>query len=146
MKIALATDHDGLALKERVKVFLSNHRVVDFGPTSTDPMDYPDTGFRAAGAVSRGDCARGILICGSGIGMSIVANKVRGIRAALCTTVQAVQLSRKHNNANILVLSGKFITPELAGNIIYVWLTNEFSRGRHEPRIKKISNYENRSK
>jgi ribose 5-phosphate isomerase B len=142
MKIALASDHAGFELKEKIKQYLLGHDITDFGTYDSKSMDYPDTGFRAADAVSKGLCDRGILICGSGLGMSIVANKVPGIRAALCQTEKFAQLSRQHNNANILVLSARFISSYLAGDIIKVWLTTEFEAGRHEKRINKIKKYE----
>ena len=139
MKIALASDHAGFELKEAVKNFLTGHDVTDFGTDNSDSMDYPDTGFPAAKAVASGKCERGILICGSGIGMSIVANKVTGIRAALCQTVQFAVLSRKHNNANVLVLSGRFISRYLAKDIVEAWLTTDFEGGRHQKRLEKIN-------
>jgi ribose 5-phosphate isomerase B len=105
-------------------------------------MDYPDTGFKSAEAVSNGDCERGILICGSGLGMSIVANKVPGIRAALCQTKQFAELSRRHNDSNILILSGRFISEYLAKEIMDVWFNTEFEGGRHQKRLDKISDYE----
>ena len=142
MKIAIASDHAGFELKERIKEFLTEYEIVDFGSENSDSMDYPDTGFEAAEAVANGICERGILICGSGLGMSIVANKVAGIRAALCQTKQFAELSRRHNNSNILVLSGRFISEYLAKEIIDVWLNTEFEGGRHQKRLDKISNYE----
>ena len=142
MKIAIASDHAGFELKERIKEFLTEYEIVDFGSENSDSMDYPDTGFEAAEAVANGICERGILICGSGLGMSIVANKVSGIRAALCQTKQFAKLSRRHNNSNILVLSGRFISEYLAKEIIDVWLNTEFEGGRHQKRLDKISNYE----
>jgi ribose 5-phosphate isomerase B len=140
MKIAIASDHAGFKLKEAVKDFLQDYEVKDFGAKSSDSMDYPDTGFPAAISVASGECECGILICGSGIGMSIVANKVDGIRAALCQTVQFAKLSRKHNNANVLVLSGRFISRYLAKDIIKAWLTTNFEGGRHQTRLDKINN------
>ena len=142
MKIALASDHAGFELKEAIKDFLTEHEVIDFGTHSTESMDYPDTGFKAAEAVTRGECERGILICGSGLGMSIVANKVKGIRAALCSSVELARLSRKHNDANILVLQGRFISKKQAGDIMKTWFSTEFDRGRHKKRIDKISKFE----
>ncbi|NQT65056.1 MAG: ribose 5-phosphate isomerase B [FCB group bacterium] len=142
MKIAIASDHAGFDLKEKIKKLLFDHKIVDFGPEDLAPIDYPDTGFKAAKAVSNGNCERGILICGSGIGMSIVANKVPGIRAALCQTKQFAQLSRLHNDSNILILSGRFISEYLAKDIIDVWLETEFEGGRHQRRLDKISDYE----
>ena len=142
MKIALASDHAGFELKETIKDFLTEYEVIDFGTHSTESMDYPDTGFKAAEAVAKGDCERGILICGSGLGMSIVANKVKGIRAALCNLVELARLSRQHNDANILVLQGRFISHNLVKNIIKAWFSTEFGGGRHQRRIDKISRYE----
>jgi len=138
MKIAIASDHAGFELKEVVKEFLKDYEVIDFGAFSEESVDYPDTGFEAAIQVASGKCEKGILICGSGIGMSIVANKVPGIRAALCQTKQFAELSRKHNNANILVLSGRFISKYLAKEIIETWLDTEFDGGRHQKRLDKI--------
>ncbi len=142
MKIALASDHAGFELKETIKDFLTEHEVIDFGTHSTESMDYPDTGFKAAEAIARGECERGILICGSGLGMSIVANKVKGIRAALCNSLKLARLSRQHNDANILVLQGRFISHNLAKKIIKAWLSTEFDGGRHSNRINKIKKYE----
>lgn len=142
MKIAIASDHAGFDLKEKIKKFLTEYEVIDFGALNTNSMDYPDTGIEAAQAVSNGNCEKGILICGSGIGMSIAANKVPGIRAALCQTKQFAQLSRQHNNANVLVLSGRFISEYLAKDIIELWFKTEFEGGRHQKRLDKIKSYE----
>ncbi len=142
MKIALASDHAGYKLKEAIKEYLTEYEVIDFGTNSTESMDYPDTGFKAAETVAKGKCERGILICGSGLGMSIVANKVKGIRAALCNSVELARLSRQHNDANILVLQGRFISKKQAGDIIKTWFSTEFDGGRHQRRIDKISRYE----
>ena len=145
MIIALASDHAGFELKEAVKGFLGDYEVVDFGPETTNSMDYPDTGFSAAEAVSRGICDRAIIICGSGIGMSIVANKVNGIRAALCQTVQFAKLSRQHNDANALIMSGRFISSYLAKDIVDAWLSTDFEGGRHQKRLDKIAEYERKN-
>jgi len=142
LKIALASDHAGYELKEAIKEYLTEHELTDYDTHSTESMDYPDTGFKAAEAVANGDCERGILICGSGLGMSIVANKVKGIRAALCNSDELARLSRQHNDANILVLQGRFISNKQAKDIISVWLSTEFDGGRHQRRIDKISRYE----
>jgi len=146
MKIALASDHAGFELKELIKKYLTNHEILDFGTANKQSMDYPDTGFKAAESVSNGECDKGILVCGSGIGMSIVANKVSTIRAALCQTKEFAELSRRHNDANILVLSGRFISHFLAKEIIETWLSTEFEKGRHQNRIDKIKKYENKEK
>ena len=145
MRIAIASDHAGFELKEAIKKFLTEYELVDFGTDSISSMDYPDSGFKAAQAVADGDYDRGILICGSGLGMSIVANKVKGIRAALCHTKQYARLSRQHNNANVLVLAGRFISPYLAHDIIRTWFATDFEAGRHERRINKIRDFEKRS-
>jgi ribose 5-phosphate isomerase B len=143
MKIALASDHAGFELKEAIKPFISKYaEVLDFGSSSESSMDYPDTGFPAAQPVSEGKCDFGILVCGSGIGMSIVANKVPRIRAALCHCTDFARLSRKHNNANILCLPGKFIATCLAEDMIQIFLHTDFEGGRHENRVKKINIYE----
>lgn len=142
MKIALASDHAGFELKEAIKGFLLDHEIVDYGTFNKQPADYPDTGFLAARAVSRGECDKGILICGSGIGMSIVANKVKGIRAALCDNIQVAALASAHNNANVLVLPGRFIATWLAGQIIKAWLETPFAGERHQKRLNKISENE----
>lgn len=142
MKIALASDHAGYKLKEAIKEYLTEHELIDFGTHSTESMDYPDTGFKVAEAVAKGECEKGILICGSGLGMCIVANKVKGIRAALCNSVELARLSRQHNDANILVLQGRFISKKQAGDIIKIWFSTEFDGGRHRRRIDKISRYE----
>jgi len=140
--IVIASDHAGFELKEAIKEFLSEHEIFDFGTHSLESMDYPDTGFKAAEEVSKGNCERGILVCGSGLGMSIVANKVKGIRAALCDSIQLARLSREHNDSNILVLQGRLISKYLAKEIIQTWLSTEFSKGRHIPRLEKIKKYE----
>ena len=142
MKIAVASDHAGFSLKEKLKTYLRNHEINDFGTVTEESMDYPDTGFPAAEAVSNKLCEKGILICGSGIGMSIVANKVKGIRAALCNSPQIAILSRKHNNANILVLAGRFLDFNEAIKIVDAWLNTDFEGGRHQRRIDKIADKE----
>ncbi len=144
MRIALASDHAGYKLKQELLSYLSNFEVVDFGTDSPQSTDYPDIGFAAAEAVAKGECNRGILICGSGIGMSIVANKVNGIRAALCTSETIARLSRQHNDANILVLPGRFIFFDEAKKIVDTWLTTKFDGGRHQRRLNKIKKYEER--
>ncbi|HEX38272.1 MAG TPA: ribose 5-phosphate isomerase B [Candidatus Cloacimonetes bacterium] len=144
MKIALASDHAGYQLKEGLKSYLSNFDVIDFGTDSPQSMDYPDTGFAAAEAVGKGECDKGILICGTGIGMSIVANKVIGVRAALCTSVTIAKLSREHNDANVLILPGRFMKIDEAKKIVDTWFSTEFDGGRHIRRLNKIKKYEDR--
>jgi ribose 5-phosphate isomerase B len=138
MKLAIASDHAGFCLKEDIKKALPEIEWKDFGAHSKDPVDYPDTGRPAAQSVADGECDKGILICGSGIGMSIVANRIKGIRAALCSDIEIARLSRQHNDANILVLAGRFTPTPLALEIVKVWLQTPFDGGRHQNRIDKI--------
>lgn len=142
MKIAIASDHAGFQLKEALKTAFPEHEFVDFGTHSDASMDYPDTGALAAQAVADGTCEKGVLICGSGIGMSIVANKIPGIRAALCVNTDVARLSRMHNNANILVLAARFTATTYAIDILKTWLATDFEGGRHLQRINKISKIE----
>ncbi|MGQ9818672.1 MAG: ribose 5-phosphate isomerase B [Candidatus Kapaibacteriales bacterium] len=142
MKIAIGSDHAGFELKEELKKFLSSlcDELVDFGCKSSDSCDYPDFAVPLAKSVSAGEFDFGILICGSGIGMSIAANKVKGIRAANCCSPQMAQLARQHNDANILTLGARLISFDLAKEIISTFLTENFQGGRHIPRIQKIHN------
>ncbi|MBI2842215.1 MAG: ribose 5-phosphate isomerase B [Armatimonadetes bacterium] len=141
MKIALGSDHAGFRLKEDIKEFLQSegYDFEDFGAFSEDSMDYPDIARSAAEAVAEGKFDRGVLICGTGLGVSITANKVRGIRAALCSDEYTARMSRQHNNANILALGGRVIGVELAREIVRVFLTTGFDAGsRHAKRVAKI--------
>ena len=138
MKLAIASDHAGFYLKEDIKQAFSDIEWKDFGAYSEDSVDYPDTGTPAAQSVLSGECEKGILICGSGIGMSIVANRLKGIRAALCNTPEIARLSRQHNDANVLVLAGRFTPTPLALDIIDIWLKTPFEGGRHQRRVSKI--------
>lgn len=138
MKLAIASDHAGYLLKEELKKAFPMHEFTDFGSYDEAPVDYPDSGFPAARAVAEGACELGILICGSGIGMSITANKVPGIRAALCSITDVARLSRMHNNANVLVLAGRFTATAYAIEIVQAWLETPFAGGRHEQRLNKI--------
>ncbi len=138
MKIAIASDHAGYELKEAIKAAFPEHEFEDFGTHSVDSMDYPDTGAPAARAVASGKAEMGILICGSGIGMSITANKIRGIRAALCSNTDVARLSRIHNDANVLCLAGRFTAAPYALQIVNNWLNSSFEGGRHQSRIQKI--------
>ena len=144
MKLAIGSDHAGLKLKNRVIDLLKKKGIVvtDFGTDNHESVDYPDFGMHVAEAVSRGRMERGILLCGSGIGMSIVANKYRGVRAALCYDTQTARLSREHNDANILVMGGRLLAEPKALEIVKTWLKTEFEGGRHARRIKKISEIE----
>jgi len=139
-KIIIGADHGGFSLKESLKRFLAEmgFAVTDVGTESDRAVDYPDFGAKAAGAVSTGLFPRGILICGSGIGMSIVANRFPGVRAALCLDEETARLSRMHNDANILVLAGRKTDPETAKKIVRTWLSTPFEGGRHQGRLDKI--------
>ena len=149
MKIAIASDHGGFSVKEQVKAHLETlgHEAVDFGCYGLDSVDYPDFGFPACEAVANGACERGIVICTTGIGMSIVANKVRGIRGALCTCPKQAVLTREHNDSNVLALGAGVTEPDTILSIVDAWLGTAFSGGeRHARRIGKIANYENTAK
>lgn len=144
MKVAIGCDHGGLHLKEDIKSLLADggYEVTDFGTNSTDSVDYPDIAVPVANAVANGEFDRGILICGTGIGIGIAANKVKGIRAALCHDTFSAHASREHNNANILTMGERIIGPGLARDIVKIWLTTEFEAGRHERRVAKIADIE----
>ncbi|MBS7610256.1 ribose 5-phosphate isomerase B [Candidatus Bathyarchaeota archaeon] len=145
MRIAIASDHAGYLLKEKIKEYilsLGGYEIEDFGTMSQEPVDYPDYALKVAEAVARGESHRGILICGTGIGMCITANKVPGIRCALCHDVRMARYSREHNDANILALGARLIEAEEAKEIVRVWLTTDFQGGRHERRLKKIAEIE----
>ncbi len=146
MKIALATDHAGFSIKEKLRKELAElgHEVNDFGTFSEEPVDYVDFGIKAARAVASGDCERGILLCGSGIGMSITANKVKGIRAANCYSVEAALLSREHNDANVLCIGSRLNDWRSIVAMTRAWLQADFSGGRHGRRVEKIKDIENR--
>lgn len=144
MKIVIGCDHAARELKNMIKVcvMVKGHVVEDFGTDSTDSVDYPDFGKAVALSVSEGKADRGILICGTGIGMSIVANKFQGIRAALCYDLFTVRMSRLHNDSNILVLGSRTTGKELALSIVRTWLDTEFEGGRHQMRLNKIAGME----
>ncbi len=144
MKMALGSDHLALELKSIIRDFLKEKgiQVNDFGTMSRDPIDYPDIAEKVAKAIAKGDCERGILICGTGIGMAIAANKVRGIRAAVCHDLYSTERSRKSNNAQIMAMGALIIGPELAKKLIEVWLNSEFQGGRSERKVKKIMEIE----
>jgi ribose 5-phosphate isomerase B len=136
----MASDHGGFELKEELKLFLKSMGIepMDMGTSNEDSVDYPDFGALVAEKVSRGELERGILICGTGIGMSIVANKFPGVRAALANDLYSSRLSREHNDANILIIGGRIVGKELAKAIVKVWFETPFSRGRHLKRLEKI--------
>lgn len=139
--LAIGSDHGGFLLKEKIKEYLEGQDIVfqDFGTYSAEAVDYPDFAMKVAYAVAEGQCDRGILCCGTGIGVSIAANKVPGIRAALCGDTFSARASRQHNNANILALGERVTGPGLALDIVKVWLSSEFEGGRHENRLQKIA-------
>lgn len=143
MKIALGADHNGLALKEALLAgVLQGHTVRDFGVFTPESVDYPDVAFSVAQAVASGEFDRGILICGTGIGMAIAANKVRGIRAAACSDVYSAKMSRRDNDANILCCGGRVVGSGLATEIVAAWLNESFEGGRHQRRLEKIRAHE----
>lgn len=140
----IASDHGGLEMKNAIRDYLSERdlAVLDLGPQSDSSVDYPDFGEKVAGMVSRGEAEKGILICGTGIGMSIVANKFPGVRAALVTDEFTAKMSKEHNNANILVMGGRVLGLDQATVMVSIWLDTTFEAGRHQLRLDKISQLE----
>ncbi len=146
MKIALASDHGGFALKESIKAYLSSkgYDIEDFGAYNDQSVDYPDYAFKAATAVVNGECEKGILICSTGIGISISANKIKGIRCALCSDLLSARLTREHNDTNMLAMGAFIVGEKLAQAIAEEWLSTPFSNEeRHSRRIRKIAELEN---
>jgi ribose 5-phosphate isomerase B len=145
VKLAIGCDHGGFELKEEVLKFIrtvSNIQVFDFGPAGRESVDYPDYGAKVSDAVSKGAVDRGILICGTGIGMSIVANKYPNVRAALCHDHFTAQMSREHNDANLLVMGERVLGKGVALEIVKTWLDTPFAGGRHQKRLDKIQTIE----
>lgn len=144
MKVALACDHRGYTIKQRLLAQIADrgHAAVDFGTDSMRACDYPDFGLPAARAVATGQADRGILIDGSGIGMSILANKLPGIRAAICHDELTAEISRRHNDANILCVAADLLGDELIRRIVDSWLLTPFEEGRHSRRLEKIAELE----
>ncbi len=144
MKIAIGADHRGYKLKRVLVEFLrgKGHDVTEYGAQSEESYDYPDAAIPVGEAVSSGKADRGILICMTGIGMSIAANKVKGVRAALVTSEEFAELSRRHNNANVICLQGGYVDPEDAKKFVEIFLKTDFEGGRHARRVKKITDYE----
>ncbi len=142
--LIIGSDHGGLEMKDALVKVLSSRNldVNDCGTDNGDSVDYPDFAEKVAGAVSRGEAERGILVCGTGIGMSIVANKFPGVRAALATDEFMAQMAKEHNNANILVLGGRVLSVELATKMVNVWLDTAYEGGRHQLRLDKITQVE----
>jgi len=141
MKIVVGSDHRGFEAKKQVKAIITQlgHECIDVGTDSSDPVDYPDPAYLAAVAVSKKQAERAILACGTGIGMSITANKIKGIRAALCHDELSAQISRHHNDANVLCIAADLLGEVLLRKIVEAWLTTEFSGGRHLRRVRKIT-------
>ena len=147
MLTAMACDHGGFRLKEDLMTFLKElgHAVEDLGCFDEGSVDYPDFGQAVAQKVSTGEAERGILICGTGIGMSIVANKFPRVRAALVSHVYAARMAKEHNNANILIMGGRIVGPGLAREMVQTWMEAEFQGGRHQHRLEKIEALERRN-
>jgi len=142
--IAIGSDHRGIQLKKALIESLKQqgYQMKDVGTSTEESCDYPDFGAAAAKLVSLGECERAIVICGSGVGMSMAANKIKGVRAALCHSVESAEMSRRHNDANVLALSADQIPTDLANAICFKWLSAEFEGGRHARRVQKISDLE----
>lgn len=140
MKISIASDHGGFDLKNKIKQYLisQGHEVRDFGTFTTESCDYPDFARLAAQAVARGECERGIVVCTTGIGVSIVANKVQGVRCALCVNDDMATMTRRHNNANVLALGQKYVDEQTAQKIVDAFINTPFDGGRHQRRVDKI--------
>ena len=144
MKISIGCDHGGFALKQTLRDHLQaqGHELVDVGCYSQDSCDYPDFGAAAARLVAEGQCARGIVICTTGIGISISANKVKGVRCALCGDPWSAEMTRRHNDANVLAIGAGVTGPLLARQIVTAFLTHEFEGGRHQRRVDKVMSTE----
>jgi ribose 5-phosphate isomerase B len=147
MRIAVGSDHRGFALKSRLVKFLeeAGHEVMDLGCPCADPCNYPDFAFAVGEAVAAGAADRGILVCGTGIGMSIAANKVRGVRAALCRTVEDARMTRRHNDSNVLALSERSAEDPRIDELVKAWFDTPFEGGRHQRRVDGITAYEART-
>lgn len=139
--LAIGCDHGGFELKNHIISYLKEQgvEIKDFGTYDENSVDYPDIAKKVCSSITSGECERGILVCGTGIGMSIAANKVKGIRAAMCTDVYSAKMTKQHNNTNVLCLGGRVTGRELAFMICDTWLNEEFMGGRHQNRIDKIT-------
>ena len=148
MKVAIASDHGGINIREEIKSLMDEMGIQyeDFGCDCKTSVDYPDYALPVAEKVAAGEFDRGILVCGTGIGMSIAANKVKGIRCALVHDVYSAKLTRQHNDTNMIAMGERVIGPGLAREIAQAWLSEEFEGGRHANRIGKIADYENKNK
>lgn len=144
MKVALASDHRGVRVKGQIRNQLTDlgYEAVDLGPETDESVDYPDFAARVAGSVSEGQADRGILICGTGMGMCIAANKFEGVRAVNCHDDVTAEMSRRHNDANVMCLSADLLGDKLLGRIVDIWMKTEFEGGRHKRRVDKISELE----
>ncbi len=144
MKISIASDHGGFDLKEDLRAWLTGqgHEVVDFGCHGKESCDYPDFAGPAARAAASGECERGIVICTTGIGVSMTANKVKGVRCALCADPWSAEMTRRHNDANVLAIGAGVTGPLLARQIVTAFLTHEFEGGRHQRRVDKVMSSE----
>ena len=147
-KIAISSDHGGYDLKKDILIFLTElgYEVDDLGPKNHDSVDYPDYGIGLAKIVAEGKVPRGIVICGTGIGMSIVVNRFPGIRGTLCSDVYTAKLCREHNDSNILIMGGRVVGHGLAREIVKVWLSTPFEGGRHQKRLDKITQFDESNK
>lgn len=146
MKVAIGCDHGGYILKESVVNTLNSFgaEITDFGTDSTDSVDYPIYAQKVAEAVASGECECGVLLCGTGIGMSIAANKVKGIRAAVVSDLFAAKATKEHNNSNIIALGGRLVSPEYAGMILKEWLNAKYQGGRHQNRLDLVAHLEDK--
>src|ERR1700741_4887740 len=144
MRIAIGSDHRGYDVKRRIRSLLEQmgHEVLDFGPGSNDSVDSPDFAFQVGRAVAEGRVERGILVCGTGIGMCIAANKVHHVRAAPCHDSITAEMSRRHNDANVLCLSADLLGEELIDRMVRIWLETDFEGGRHARRVEKVTKIE----
>lgn len=148
MKIGIGNDHSSVEMKQQIKEFIEQmgHEVVDFGTNSTESCDYPVYGEKVAEAVVAGEVERGIVICGTGIGISLAANKVKGIRCVVCSEPYSARLSRQHNNSNMLAVGARVIGIEMAKMIVTEWLNTEFEGGRHQRRIDMLTAIEEKQR
>ena len=146
MKIAIGCDHGALALKESVKKVLAElgAEINDFGTFTEESVDYPDIAEKVCAEVTSGRAERGVVLCGTGIGISIAANKIKGIRCALCSEAYSARMARAHNDANVLALGGRVLGPELAGDVVRTFFSQDFEGGRHARRVEKIMALENK--
>ena len=147
MKVAVASDHRGFQLKTRILDKLTNlgHEAINFGPETEDSVDYPDFAVKVSQAIANHEIDRGVLICGTGMGMCIAANKFQGIRATACHDEVTAEMSRRHNDANVLCLSAELLGEQLVDRMIEIWILTEFEGGRHARRIQKIADLEKKS-